>query len=82
MLSTTLLVYPVFHHWAKNNNGSFSFNIAWVLLYVAYLIAFLVIPALYVSKHKLALASSMIVVTEQVKIKISHLKLRKNIFLR
>ncbi|EDV27251.1 uncharacterized protein TRIADDRAFT_22890, partial [Trichoplax adhaerens] len=67
MLSTTLLVYPVFHHWAKHTN-SFSFDIVWLLLYVAYLIAFLVIPAMYVTKHKLALASSMIVVTEQTRL--------------
>ncbi|KAI0240730.1 Sterol O-acyltransferase 1 [Lamellibrachia satsuma] len=82
ILSTLLCVYPVFYYWANNRTpGKATWvDYCWLGLYLAYQLAFLILPIQFLHKYSLRPASSVIIVTEQVRLLMkSHAFVRENI---
>ncbi|KAM7536287.1 hypothetical protein Aperf_G00000083663 [Anoplocephala perfoliata] len=81
-LSTSLLVYMAFITWASNRrpvSKSTNFDRIFATLYIAYQMAFLILPVVIVIKYDLAPASTAIVSFEQVRLLMkSHAFVRAN----
>ncbi|CAE1295207.1 SOAT [Acanthosepion pharaonis] len=69
-LSTLLIVYPGFYHWSTSRRYTSSrlMDFVWLGIFISYQIAFLVLPVTYLSEHNLPPASSVIIVTEQLRL--------------
>ncbi|XP_077978090.1 sterol O-acyltransferase 1-like isoform X2 [Glandiceps talaboti] len=81
LMSTMLVIFPAFHTWSHNRHlvGRLP-DIVWALLYVAYQVAFLVLPVQSILYHDLPPASTICVVTEQVRFMMkTHSFVRENI---
>ncbi|XP_070566713.1 sterol O-acyltransferase 1-like isoform X3 [Ptychodera flava] len=81
LISTMLLVFPFFTFWAQHRHFQSRLPDAfWLLLYTAYQVAFIVLPVKALLMYELPPASTICVVTEQVRfIMKAHSFVRENI---
>lgn len=80
--STALIVYPLFQYWAYNRKPGKAYwvDYVWLLLYIIYQLIFLVVPVKTVHTHSIPAASSVVIVTEQVRLIMkAHAFVRENI---
>lgn len=80
--STSLIVYPLFQYWAYNRRPgkAYWFDYSWLLLYIIYQLIFLVLPVKTIHTHNIPAASSVVIVTEQVRLIMkAHAFVRENI---
>jgi len=80
--STTGVVYPMFMYWAscRKHGRAYWVDYVWLCAYIVYQILFLVLPVRTISLHQLPIASTVVVVTEQVRYLMkSHAFVRENI---
>ncbi|GAB6030526.1 hypothetical protein CHUAL_007391 [Chamberlinius hualienensis] len=80
LLSTVLVVYPGFHHWANNRHSHSDYwDYSWLALYLVYICMFLYFPVVKIVEYELPPASSLVVLAEQVRILMkSHAFVRSN----
>jgi sterol O-acyltransferase len=66
--STSLIVFPLFTHWANNRKPGrvYWVDYVWLGAYIIYQVLFLVLPVRTLHAHELPPASTVVVVTEQV----------------
>ncbi|CAF4079419.1 unnamed protein product [Adineta steineri] len=70
-LATSILVFFGVYCWANSRN-SFkknlkAYDMAWLFLYISYLIIFLILPCHQIEKHQFPVASALIVLLEQMR---------------
>ncbi|CAF1122686.1 unnamed protein product [Adineta steineri] len=73
-LCTSVVVFMGFHYWSNNRisylkNAKYLkiYDAIWLTIYIAYIILFLVLPCREIVKHQLPVASSLIVLLEQLR---------------
>ena len=67
MQCMALLVFPMFSLWVNSRGMWYSLpDIAWIPIYLSFLVVFAVFPIQEVSQHELPTGSSLIVTAEQV----------------
>ncbi|CAF0783601.1 unnamed protein product [Adineta ricciae] len=73
-LCTAVLVFMGFYYWANNRVSYLAnpkdlkiYDIVWLTIYITYVILFLVLPCREIVKHQLPVASSLIVLLEQLR---------------
>ncbi|XP_063421344.1 sterol O-acyltransferase 1-like isoform X1 [Mytilus trossulus] len=81
-LSTLVIVYPMFYYWANNRPVGPAKWIDYVVLsfYMAFMLAFLVLPVNYIMENALPPASTVIIACEQLRLIMKmHSFVRENI---
>jgi sterol O-acyltransferase len=80
--STTLFIYPLFQHWAysRRSGRAYWYDYVWLAMYVIYQVLFVVLPIRTIKHHQLPTASTVVVVTEQIRLMMkAHAFIRENI---
>jgi sterol O-acyltransferase len=80
--STSLIVFPLFMYWANNRKPGrvYWVDYVWLGAYIVYQVLFLVLPVRTLHGHQLPPASTVVVVTEQVRLIMkAHAFIRENI---
>ena len=82
-LAAIVVVYPGFYYWAYNRGVAAdvtAFDMLWVFLYIVYLVGLVVRPLCIVFETNMPPASSIIVVSEQIRLIMkSHAFVRENV---
>ncbi|XP_074659023.1 sterol O-acyltransferase 1-like isoform X1 [Tubulanus polymorphus] len=69
LLANTVVLYPLFQHWAWNRPKKVGYyDYVYLALYIAYILAFLILPVITSFQHQLPIASKLIAILEQVRL--------------
>ncbi|ESP01933.1 hypothetical protein LOTGIDRAFT_172306 [Lottia gigantea] len=80
--STTVIVYPVFYHWANSRTPGKArlWDYLWLGVYIIYMISFTILPLTYLFEYKFPPTSSIIITCEQLRLMMkTHAFVRSNI---